>query len=63
MYCLLMLSQLRFKVRLEAFCVGLGKGDWSRNIEIVKEICDMKEDRVTGLVALAVNRGLWFQKK
>lgn len=44
-----MLRQLSLQICLETFRVRLGEGDWRRDIQVVEEISDMKEDRVTSL--------------
>lgn len=49
-YCRLVLSQLCIEICLVAIAVGLSKRDWRCNVEVVKEVCDMEENRVASLI-------------
>jgi hypothetical protein len=49
MYCGLVLAYLGIEVDFETFAVMGTKRDWSSDIEIVKEIGNMKHNRVTRL--------------
>lgn len=49
MYYWLVLRQLSFQVGFEAVNVRLYEIDWSCDIEVVEEVGDMKEYRVTSL--------------
>ena len=51
MYGRLMLRKLSIEVRSESIAIRLSKGDRGCNIEVMEEVSDMQENRVTSLTA------------
>lgn len=50
-----MLSKVGLKVGFEWVAVGLLKGNWRSNVEVVHKVGDMQEDRVTSLMYMSVS--------